>query len=174
MKQTVEEVAREAAEDCYECHYDDSLEMRLVKEAFRQGAEWQSKQSPWISVKERLPEELESVLVGTNYEGRYYYEVAFVMNGKWVCHNSKPIYWMPIPSFDDILEANRDVLERIKEKGTNMERYRIIRGEGCNGCIPIIIYWVQVRKDKRISYEWVNVKGFDTYKRAKELLNVLK
>lgn len=32
-----------------------------------------------------------------------------------------------------------------------MERYRIIRGEGYNGCIPIIIYWVQVRKDKRIS-----------------------
>lgn len=25
--------------------------------------------------------------------------------------------WMPIPSFDDILEANKDVLERIKEKG---------------------------------------------------------
>jgi len=62
----------------------------------------------------------------------------------------------------------------LKRKETNMERYRIIRGEGCNGCIPIIIYWVQVRKDKRISYEWVNVKGFDTYKRAKELLNVLK
>lgn len=121
MKQTVEEVAREAAEDCYECHYDDSLEMRLVKEAFRQGAEWQSKQSPWISVKERLPEELESVLVGTNYEGRYYYEVAFVMNGKWVCHNSKPIYWMPIPSFDDILEANRDILERKRERRLNMK-----------------------------------------------------
>lgn len=65
-------------------------------------------------------------------------------------------------------------LNELKRKGTNMERYRIIRGEGCNGCIPIIIYWVQVRKDKRISYEWVNVKGFDTYKRAKELLNVLK
>ena len=41
-----------------------------------------------------------------------------------------------------------------------MERYRIIRGEGYNGCIPIIIYWVQVRKDKRLSSEWVNVKGF--------------
>lgn len=38
---------------------------------------------------------------------------------------------------------------------------------------PIIIYWVQARKDKRISSEWVNVKGFDTYKRAKELLDIL-
>lgn len=138
MKQTVEEAARDTihahykcngeypcgerdycehcnghntAFDCCECGADE------FKEGFISGSEWQSKQSPWISVKERLPEELESVLVGTNYEGRYYYEVAFVMNGKWVCHNSKPIYWMPIPSFDEILEANRDVLERIKEKG---------------------------------------------------------
>lgn len=55
----------------------------------------------------------------------------------------------------------------------DMERYRIIRGEGYNGCIPIIIYWVQVRKDKRISSEWVNVKGFDTYRKARELLYVL-
>lgn len=138
MKQTVEEAARDAihahykcngeypcgerdycehcnghntAFDCCECGADE------FKEGFISGSEWQSKQSPWISVNERLPEELESVLVGTNYEGRYYYEVAFVMNGKWVCHNSKPIYWMPIPSFNEILEANRDVLKRIKEKG---------------------------------------------------------
>lgn len=54
-----------------------------------------------------------------------------------------------------------------------MERYRIVQREGYNGCIPITVYWVQVRKDKRISSEWVNVKGFDTYKRAKELLDVL-
>ena len=62
----------------------------------------------------------------------------------------------------------RNVLRKIE-----MERYRIIRGEGYDGCILTIIYWVQVRKDKRLSYEWVNVKGFDTYKRAKELLDVL-
>lgn len=72
---------------------------------------------PWISVKERLPEELESVLVLSNYEGKYLYEVAFIMNGKWICHNNKPAYWTPIPSFDEILEANKDVLERIKQKG---------------------------------------------------------
>lgn len=128
MKQTLEEAAIEAriasAETLTTYGTHTSLDDfgylshdEIAEAAFVKGAEWQSKQSPWISVKERLPEELESVLVGTNYEGRYYYEVAFVMNGKWVCHNSKPIYWMPIPSFDDILEANRDVLERIKEKG---------------------------------------------------------
>lgn len=113
-KQTAEEAARGYSNDCR--NRQRHCEPYCIVD-FISGAQWQSKQSPWISVKERLPEELESVLVGTNYEGRYYYEVAFVMNGKWVCHNSKPIYWMPIPSFDDILEANRDVLERIKEKG---------------------------------------------------------
>ena len=123
MKQTVEEAAREHQTHFEICDTEGTISgfingvYKQSYESFISGAEWQSKQSPWISVKERLPEELESVLVGTNYEGRYYYEVAFVMNGKWVCHNSKPIYWMPIPFFDDILEANRDVLERIKEKG---------------------------------------------------------
>lgn len=123
MKQTVEEAAREHQTHFEICDAEGTISgfingvHKQSYESFISGAEWQSKQSPWISVKERLPEELESVLVGTNYEGRYYYEVAFVMNGKWVCHNSKPIYWMPIPSFDDILEANRDVLERIKQKG---------------------------------------------------------
>lgn len=123
MKQTVEEAAREHQTHFEICDPEGTINgfingmHKQSYESFKAGAQWQSKQSPWISVKERLPEELESVLVGTNYEGRYYYEVAFVMNGKWVCHNSKPIYWMPIPSFDDILEANKDVLERIKEKG---------------------------------------------------------
>ena len=54
-----------------------------------------------------------------------------------------------------------------------MESYRIVKEIGYSGCIPIVVYCVQVRKDKRLSSEWVNVKGFDTYKRAKELLHVL-
>ena len=58
---------------------------------FIQGAEWHAKQSPWISVEDRLP------TLGT--------------------FDSGVTHWMPIPSFDEILEANRDVLERIKEKG---------------------------------------------------------
>lgn len=124
MKQTLEEAAKEAAEDCYECQYDNSLEMRLVKEAFRQGAQWQSKQSPWISVKERLPEEGQKVFVLTMCCGvsrilieRFYKTNAFDKDNRWIFGNSIVLAWFPIPSFDDILEANRDVLERIKQKG---------------------------------------------------------
>ena len=73
MKQTVEEVAydyatnktkfrkdvlKEVDADTYVSRHADSME------DFQCGAEWQSKQSPWISVKERLPEEGQRVLVG--------------------------------------------------------------------------------------------------------------
>ena len=124
MKQTVEEVAREAAEDCYECHYDDSLEMRLVKEAFRQGAEWQSKQSPWISVKEKAGCDTSDDCIVMVANGDIF-KAYFSSKNKWMKSNrgyyDEVIYdvvaWFPIPSFDEILEANRDVLERIKEKG---------------------------------------------------------
>lgn len=54
-----------------------------------------------------------------------------------------------------------------------MERYRIVKEIRYSGCIPIVVYCVQVRKDKRLSSEWVNVKGFDTYRKARELLYVL-
>ena len=129
MKQTVEDAAKEAAEDCYECQYDNSLEMRLVKEAFRQGAEWQSKQSPWISVKERLPEPNKLVLCRMVSNGAIVSGYIVVSPGRspyvatdggfefedWNGYECD--MWMYIPSFDEILEANRDVLERIKEKG---------------------------------------------------------
>ncbi len=124
MKQTVEDAAKEAAEDCYECHYDDGYEMRLVKEAFRQGAEWQSKQSPWISVNERLPEEGQKVFVlvmcyGTPCirEEKFRRSSNLDTKERWIHGNSIVLAWFPIPSFDEILKSNRDVLERIKEKG---------------------------------------------------------
>ena len=55
-----------------------------------------------------------------------------------------------------------------------MNRYRIIQGSGYNGCLPITVYWVQVRKDTFFGSKWENVKGFDTLSRAKELMSLLR
>lgn len=55
-----------------------------------------------------------------------------------------------------------------------MSNYRITTGEAYNGCIPITVYWVQVQKSTFLGSKWENVKGFDTYKRAKELLDLLE
>lgn len=135
MKQTLEEAAKEYADGQYDPD-DRGILYRDTQKDFIAGAEWKAKQSPWISVKERLPEENEDIIImcehGAIFNGTY-------CNGVWICmdgyihdmYKGNPIYssmssipplwepvaWMPIPSFDEILEANRDVLERIKEKG---------------------------------------------------------
>lgn len=134
MKQTVEEAAMDFAN--YESNNLDKLPFKVknvvdydngLTRGFKAGAEWQAKQSPWISVKERLPEEGEHVLIRLKdgivrlvcydtdddvnvcfWSDNYAYET---ISGWDVTH------WTPIPSFDEILEANKDVLERIKEKG---------------------------------------------------------
>lgn len=54
-----------------------------------------------------------------------------------------------------------------------MNRYRIVSKPGYNGCIPITIYWVQVKKSGVFSDKWENVKGFDRYERALALLEFL-
>ena len=153
MKQTVEEAAKEArmasAETLttYGTHtsLDDFTYLshdEIAEAAFIKGAEWQAKQSPWISVEERLPEivtkdgESDYMLVRYNdcipvvakyCTDEYHVCPMFKVGNKtyrshwitptyeWIKHNA--IHYMPIPSFDEILEANKDVLERIKEKG---------------------------------------------------------
>lgn len=129
MKQTVEEAAydyatnktkfrkdvlKEVDADTYVSRHADSME------DFQCGAEWQLKQSPWINVKERLPENNTVVLT----RGAYGFLICQLSSlGEWETGanvNKERLgitHWMPIPSFDEILEANRDVLERIKEKG---------------------------------------------------------
>jgi hypothetical protein len=90
-----------------------------LRKVYAKGYEDGTKQSPWISVEERLPE--------TN-DGQSLYEVVVVTSDRrfLVVINTEVehlvgllgvTHWMPIPSFDEILEANRDVLERIKKKG---------------------------------------------------------
>ena len=111
MKQTLEEAAREY----YEKNYPGvDINRMMVENAFEAGAEWQAKQSPWISVKEKEPIINKPILAMLGGK------VVIITFSGWDsnegCHPFIT-HWMPIPSFDEILEANKDVLERIKEKG---------------------------------------------------------
>ena len=126
MKQTVEEAAKKYSNDCRnrQLHCEPYCIVDFIS-----GAEWQSKQSPWISVKERLPEPNKLVLCRMVSNGAIVSGYIVVSPGRspyvatdggfefedWNGYECD--MWMYIPSFDDILESNRDVLERIKEKG---------------------------------------------------------
>lgn len=121
MKQTLEEAAKEYYER-YKIHLAKDIFRPRVVDIFKSGAEWQAKQSPWISVKERLPENEDMVLALCKMKrsNSYFIWVNNYIDGNWETKTLAyydTVAWIPIPSFDDILEANKDVLERIKEKG---------------------------------------------------------
>lgn len=132
MKQTVEEAScihwsestykedAELAYDKHECIAVTALARHISLRAFKAGADWQTKQSPWISVEERLPEENQEYLVVL--DNRVICVARYNKNNKsWLIYGNGYSYcvvaYMRIPSFDQILEANKDVLQRMKEKG---------------------------------------------------------
>lgn len=100
-----------------------------LRKVYTKGYEAGTKQSPWISVKERLPEPNKLVLCRMVSNGAIVSGYIVVSSGRspyvatdggfefedW--NDYECDMWMPIPSFDEILEANKDVLERIKQKG---------------------------------------------------------
>lgn len=79
----------------------------------------------WISTKERMPEPNVDVIfltdIGMVMSGHYDDNVWLQMDGVWgsaYCSIDKcweVIAWMPIPTFDKILEDNEDVLKRLKD-----------------------------------------------------------
>ena len=121
MKQTVEEAARRYSNDCRnrQLHCEPYCIVDFIS-----GAEWQSKQSPWISVKDKAGCDTSSDCIVMVMNGDIF-KAYFSSKNKWMKSNGgyydevidDVVAWMPIPSFDEILEANKDVLERIKEKG---------------------------------------------------------
>ena len=117
MKQTLEE----AVNSISGVHPDWSR-LECFRKGFKEGAKWQAKQSPWISVEDKLPSLNQKVIV---YNGKQVY-ISHRTEKDYAKDTNSFLYglqtynvvaWMPIPSFDEILEANKDVLERIKEKG---------------------------------------------------------
>lgn len=90
--------------------------------AFKAGAEWQAKQSPWININDRLPENKDEVLVLSrmNISGKYFVSSDSYDGKEWAINlamHYTRVAWIPIPSFDEILEASKDVLQRMKENG---------------------------------------------------------
>lgn len=106
MKQTVEEAAKKYSS---QWAWNSQPDMWQSEKDFKAGAEWQSKQSPWISVKEQLPEYNIEVIIYHEYRfyvGFMYYS----MKSNWWRVNedertdmivSEDDSWMPIPSFDE-------------------------------------------------------------------------
>ncbi len=137
MKQTVEEAAKECRRTTAqsigvyaqyhsidECPNHGITYDEIAEAAFIKGAEWQAKQSPWISVKERLPEEDGYYIVtdGDVVKKVYFFKRwnKFALTKKYphLFYDEGVIKaYIPVPYFNEILEDNRDVLERIKEKG---------------------------------------------------------
>ena len=118
MKQTVEEAAQSMA---YNKMPVWGGLPALAKKYFIKGAEWQSKQSPWISVKDKAGCDTSDDCIVMVMNGDIF-RAYFSSKDKWIKKDGGSydeviddvIAWMPIPSFDKILEANKDVLERIK------------------------------------------------------------
>lgn len=127
MKQTVEGAARDYALSLAKIDkvagapvYETMNTTPIAIGSFKAGAEWQAKQSPWISIEERLPEDNDNIIImcehGAIFNGTY-------INGVWFCmdgyihdtYNGVPIYtsmssiptlwepiaWMPIPEFNE-------------------------------------------------------------------------
>lgn len=102
----IQEAAKEYADGLYDPDNRGIL-YRETKKDFIAGAEWKAKQSPWISVEDRLPDNQDIVLVRGEYGGKCtaylhgknsgfitYGEDAYKVFGE-ITH------WMPIPKFDE-------------------------------------------------------------------------
>lgn len=77
--------------------------------------------SQWIKVEEKTPNAHEKVIVLFEQEGEIRIETDvyfgddfynYYRNYVWDFGGEKIIAWMPIPSFKDILQANKDVLKQ--------------------------------------------------------------
>ena len=87
MKQTIEEAAIKELNSSYAIVIEGELayQRQAMFNMFKIGAEWQMQQSPWISVKERLPDYNENIIImckhGAIFNGTYFNGVWFCMDG---------------------------------------------------------------------------------------------
>lgn len=108
MKQTIEAAAQAFAYKCYTANIKGGLDYPYdesdMRNAFEAGTEWQSKQSPWISIDEGYPEDKQSVLCSSQIYGKVvlcWDELSQTWNypesGEFYCEWNKVDCWMYIP-----------------------------------------------------------------------------
>ena len=84
--------------------HPDWSKLECFRIGFKEGAEWQAKQYPWISVDERFPENKETVLVSSQIYGNIVLTWD-ELGMDWLYPESEDVYcdwnnvdcWMPIP-----------------------------------------------------------------------------
>lgn len=97
-----------------------------IQQAFEVGWD-EALKSQWVNVKDKQPDPNELVLCrmvsneaivsGYIYSEGGKWRVATLPNFEFADYGGYECdYWMPIPSFDEILKANKDVLKRLKDK----------------------------------------------------------
>lgn len=113
MKQTLEEAAIDFAD--YELRNLDKLSFVVNAKAdydngltrgFKAGADWQSKQSPWISVEEKIGCNTSDDCIVMDKYGEVF-RAYFSSENKWLKSDNayteevdNVVRWIPIPSFD--------------------------------------------------------------------------
>jgi hypothetical protein len=107
MEQTLEEAAMQELNHSYATVIDGELayQRNAMLNMFHKGANWQAKQSPWISVEDRLPDNDENVFYTNHLSGAL--GIGFYIGEKWYqAYTGDDIYgityWMPIPKFNII------------------------------------------------------------------------
>lgn len=95
----------------------DEYDWQLVSEqAYEEGWD-EALKSQWIRVENKMPEMWQKVLVLIKLDEFIQVHTAMYFGEiNWMFGDTKIIAWMPIPSFDNILENNKDVLKRLKDK----------------------------------------------------------
>ena len=97
-----------------------------IQETFEEGWD-EALKNQWVNVKEKQPgpNELvlcrmvsnEAIVSGYIYSDGRKWRVATLPNFEFADYGGYECdYWMKIPTIDEILEANKDVLKRLKDK----------------------------------------------------------